>query len=226
MYRLLIIITLATAGIFQESVAIASDEQGAVISNAGIDLPLSTWVGPGDVLRIKAFPDTGSFISGNYIILDGGFIILPILGIVQVTHLSVSGLTDYLTNGYGKYLAYPSMQVEPLIRLSLLGGFIRPGMYLVNPLYPFSSALSAAGGTIRDDGLKLMRWERSGTVIATDLTSKVEGIQSLYAMGFKSGDQICITLRTKRDRLPVASFIVSTLIASGTLVLTLLVLLQ
>ena len=193
---------------------------------AVMELPLSALVGPGDVLRIKVFPDTGSFISGNYVVLDSGFVLLPILGFVQVTNRSLTALTDHLTGGYAKYLAFPSIQIEPMIRLSLLGGFIRPGMYLVNPLHPFANALSAAGGTIQDDGLKQLRWERNGKVLATDLTQMVEARTSLWALGFKSQDQVCVTLATSRDALPLASFIVSSIVAVTTLSLTLLVLIQ
>lgn len=233
-YRLPITFTLAGLLMFQGPDLMASEGQSTStqtteysrFSRAAMDIPLSTWVSAGDVVRIKAYPDTGSFVSGNYVILDSGFVILPLLGLVQVTHLSITGLTSHLTESYAKYLAYPTIQVEPLIHLSMLGGFLRPGMYLVNPLYPFSSALHAAGGTIRDDGLKMLRWERGGKVLATDLTSEVEGTRSLWASGFKSGDQVCITLRTKRDLLPVVSFIVSTLVATGTLTLTILVLTQ
>jgi protein involved in polysaccharide export with SLBB domain len=232
-------VAMLVAGLFRGSGLLAAEgPTGAVAATANalpiipsagspaMDLPLSTWVGPGDVLRIKAYPDTGSFISGNYVILDSGFAVLPIIGLVQVTHLSTSELTYRLTNAYAKYLAYPTLQIEPLIHLSILGGFLRPGMYLVNPLHPLSNALSAAGGTVRDDGLKLLRWERNGAVLATNLTSQVESTQSLWAVGFKSGDQICITLRVRRDLLPVASFIVSSIISSATLAVTLLVFLK
>lgn len=197
--------------------------QPPIISSTTMDLPLSTWVGPGDVIRIKAFPDTGSFISGNYVIMDSGFVMLPILGLIQVTKWSTTGLTTHLTSGYAKYLAYPTIQIEPLIHLSMLGGFLRPGIHLVNPLYSFASALGMAGGTVRDDGLKLLRWERNGKILATDMTAAVESAASLWAQGFKSGDQLCVTLRTERDALQVAAFYVSTIIATGTLLLTLLV---
>lgn len=201
----------------------AGVSQPSIISSTTMDLPLSTWVGPGDVIRIKAFPDTGSFISGNYVIMDSGFVMLPILGLMQVTKWSTTGLTTHLTSGYAKYLAYPTIQIEPLIHLSMLGGFLRPGMHLVNPLYSFSNALGAAGGTVRDDGLKLLRWERNGKILATNMTVAAESAASLWAQGFKSGDQLCVTLRSERDRLQVASFFTSTIIATGTLLLTLLV---
>jgi hypothetical protein len=234
-----IIVTMAAVGMFQGAWLMPAEGQTALIpasggdpsknppvSNAAMMLPLSTWIGPGDVLRIKAYPDTTSFISGVYTIFDSGFVNLPILGTVKVTTMSISGLTRHLTEAYAKYMAYPNVQVEPLIRIFLLGGFLRPGAYLVNPLHPFSNVLSAAGGTVRDDGLKLLRWERNGRVLASNLTAEVEGSQSLWATGFKSNDQICITLRNRRDISPLTSFITSTIIASGTLVITLLVLLK
>jgi protein involved in polysaccharide export with SLBB domain len=234
-----IIMAMAAVGIFQGAWLMPAEGQAAIVAasgsekaknppvpNAAMNLPLATWVGPGDVIRIKAYPDTTSFISGAYTIFDSGFVIMPILGIVQVTNRSISGLTQQLTEAYAKYMAYPSVQIEPLIHIFLLGGFIRPGAYLANPLHPFSNVLSAAGGTVRDDGLKLIRWERNGRVLASNLTAEVEGSTSLWAMGFKSNDQICVTLRNRRDISPLTSFITSTIIASGTLVITLLVLLK
>jgi protein involved in polysaccharide export with SLBB domain len=178
------------------------------------------------VLRIKSYPDTASFISGAYTIFNGGFVELPLLGRVQATEKSITELDRYLTDAYARYTAYPSVQVEPLIHMLLLGGFLRPGIYLVNPLSPFLNALTTAGGTVRDDGLKLLRWERNGTIMKSDLTAEVEGTKSLREIGFKSGDQICVTLRTKKDILPVVSFITSTIVASGTLVVALLVLMK
>jgi hypothetical protein len=238
-YRFSVVIVMAIAVLFQGPGPMASEvtasgaapggSSGSVQSSVAppvMDIPLSTLMGPGDVLRIKAFPDTASFISGFYTILDSGYVMLPVLGRVQVTHTSIMELNKQLTDAYARYTAYPSVQVEPLIHLLLLGGFLRPGVYLVNPLYPFSNALSAAGGTVRDDGLKLLRWERNGSILKSDLTAEVEGTKSLWELGFKSDDQICITQRTKKDILPVVSFITSTIVASGTLVVALLVLMK
>lgn len=188
------------------------------------DLPLSTWVGSGDVIRIKVFPDTSSFVSGSYVILDSGFVLLPLIGRTKVTHISVAGLTVQLTSAYAKYLAYPTLQIDPLIRVSLLGGFIRPGMYFVSPFHPLSSALSTAGGTVRDDGLKMLRWERGGKVLARNLIALAEGRSSLWALGFESGDQICVTSRPKIDELQVAGFVISSLVSTVTLVISLMLL--
>jgi protein involved in polysaccharide export with SLBB domain len=201
-----------------ETIASATNAPSFVaVAQPSQDIPLSTWVGPGDAIRIKAYPDTASFISGTYTVFDSGCVVLPIVGVTQITKLSIGALTKQLTNTYAKYLAYPTMQIEPLIHLSMFGGFLRPGMYLVNPLYPFANALSASGGPVRDDGLKLLRWERHGKVLAQNLTQTFEDSKSLWALGFKSGDQVCVTMRAKDDMLSIVSFIISTVVASGTL---------
>lgn len=235
LFRLSIALTLWFGGVFPVSELFANENQSfgdtaramqetPSVPQAVLYLPLSTWIGVGDIIRIKAFPDTAQFITGDYLILENGFAILPIIGLVQVTTQSMAALTENLTKRYAKYLAYPTIQIEPIIRLSFLGGFINPGMHKVNPMGSFSDALSTAQGTIRDDGLRLLRWERGGKVMAQDLTSNVEGSKTLLALGIKSGDQICVTILTKRDRLPVISLILSTLLATGTLAITLMVL--
>ncbi len=235
LFRLSIALTLWIGGVFPFTNVFAYENQAygdsarvyhetPAVPQAVLYLPLSTWIGVGDIIRLKAFPDTAQFITGDYLILENGFAMLPVLGLVQVTNLSIAALTENLTKRYAKYLAYPTIQIEPIIRLSFLGGFINPGMHKVNPMGTFSDALSASQGTIRDDGLKLLRWERGGQVMAKDMTSNVEGNKSLLALGIKSGDQICITILTKRDRLPMISLILSTLLATGTLAVTLLVL--
>ena len=42
----------------------------------------------------------------------------------------------------------------------------------------------------------------------------------------RSGDQICVTLRTPKDMLEITSMLVSTLVATGTFIVTILVLVK
>jgi protein involved in polysaccharide export with SLBB domain len=227
-YQLIIALVLATPNILSLSVnaadAVERNDNLSLKSPAAlfpaVELPISTWVGPGDVLRIRSFPDTGSYISGDYTILDSGCVVLPILGLIQVTHKSIEELTKQLSDSYAKFLSFPSLLVEPLITMSFIGGFLKPGIHLVNPLNPFSYALSTAGGTVRDDGLKQLRWERDGKVVKKNLTFEVQGAHSLWNLGFKSGDQICITQQTKRDMLLVTNFIVTTVLTTASIILT------
>jgi protein involved in polysaccharide export with SLBB domain len=190
------------------------------------NFPLSTWVGPGDALRIRSYPDTASFVSGYYTIMDSGFVTLPMIGSIKVTETSIAELTRHLNDYYAKYVAYTSLQIEPQIRIYFLGGFLRPGAYLVSPFQTFSNAISLAGGTVRDDGLHLLKWERNGKEMAKDLTAAVESPQSLYVMGFKSNDQVCVTVRGKREISPLTAYLTSSLISLGTLAVTLLIFLD
>ena len=172
------------------------------------------------MVRIKAYPDTALFITGDYPILADGYAVLPMVGLVKVTSQSEEALAENLTKQYSKFLAFPTLQIEPVIMISFLGGFINPGIRKVNPTHSFAEALTAAQGPVRDDGLSKMRWERGGKVLATDMTSTLESPRSIADLGFKSGDQVCVTLLTQRDRLPIISLIASTLLASATLAVT------
>jgi protein involved in polysaccharide export with SLBB domain len=240
--RSAIILMLACAGIFQNYCPMAienapmspspmDDTRGKSpvapsIAPQSMNMPLSTWIGPGDALRIKSFPDTASFISGYYTVSDSGFVTLPMIGALRVADMTTAELTRQLGDYYAKYIAFTSVQVEPLLRIFFLGGFLRPGGYLVSPFYPFSSALSLAGGPVRDDGLHLLKWERGGKSVKKNLTDEVESHRSLWSLGFKSNDQICMTVRQNRDISPLTSYITSTLISLGTLVVTILILNQ
>jgi protein involved in polysaccharide export with SLBB domain len=240
--RSAIIVLLACAALFQNHCLLAvgnappspppmDDTRGkspaaTPLAPPSMNMPLSTWIGSGDALRIKSFPDTGSFISGYYTVSDSGFVTLPMIGALRVSDMTVTELTRQLGDYYAKYIAFTSVQVEPLIRIFFLGGFLRPGAYLISPFYPLSSALSLAGGPARDDGLHLLKWERGGKMLEKNLTAAVESPKSLWALGFKSNDQVCVTVRQNRDISPLTSYITSTLISLGTLVVTILILNQ
>jgi protein involved in polysaccharide export with SLBB domain len=147
----------------------------------------------GDALLITTYPDTGIFFRGIHRIDDQGFADLPIIGKIQVIDKSEKELSDALIAAYVNYLRYPIVQVRPLIRVSLLGGFYRPGLYWVTPESSLWDIVNIAGGTQREDGIQKLRWERSKMLIKTDLVEDFQSGSSLTQMGFNSGDQIWVT---------------------------------
>jgi protein involved in polysaccharide export with SLBB domain len=182
---------------------------------------------PGDAVRITALPDTGLLSGGIFPIDDSGQITLPILGKTAITHMTQAQLASYLNGAYVKYLRVPSLQVEPLIRVSLLGGFVRPGLYYASPRSSVWAAVLLAGGPVREDGILKLRWERSRQVVSCDLVAPFESGRSLAELGFRSGDQLCVTAHTKEDFsdvfrgsvLPVLGLAVSVVSASATAIL-------
>jgi protein involved in polysaccharide export with SLBB domain len=179
----------------------------------------------GDAVRIMVAPDSVHFINGIYQIDDNGSVFLPIIGNVKIDTMSEKELSSFLNAVYLHYLRYPSLQVQPLIRVSLLGGFQKPGLFYVSPSSSLWEVVALAGGPVREDGLKKMKWERNGILKGMELLTPMESGVSLATMGIKSGDQLWITHVPKRDGweifttdiLPIVSISVSAVSATASL---------
>ncbi len=152
---------------------------------------------PGDAVFISTFPDTTSFLNNIFPIDDRGYVELPILGKVKISHMTEAEFKQFLKENFQDYLRYPYIYVKPMIRISVLGGVFRPSLYYVDPHQSLWEVLYMAGGTIDEDGLKQMRWERDGEVVEDDLIPYLQNGTSLKAMGFRSGDQIWVRTPTK-----------------------------
>ncbi len=174
---------------------------------------------PGDAVRISLPLDTMSFLNGVYPIDDDGIIILPIIGEFQIAGLSTQEFEEAIRKDYEVYLRFPEVQALPLIRVSLLGGFARPGMYYVEPQRSIWDLISIAGGTNNEKGLGKMRWERDRKIVQKDLIPLIESGRSLRSIGFKSGDQLWTPGESRR----VTDFLVRDLLPIGTFFLSLLV---
>jgi protein involved in polysaccharide export with SLBB domain len=179
----------------------------------------------GDAVRIAVSSDTTHFVNGTYRIDDNGFIFLPVLGKVKIDTMSEKGFQSFLNTAYVSYLRYPTIQAHTLIRVSLLGGFAKPGLFYVDPSASLWEAIALAGGPVREDGMKKINWERGGIIIDKKLLTSIESGQSLGAVGIRSGDQLWITHVPKKngweiftaDILPVLSVSISALAATATL---------
>lgn len=182
----------------------------------------------GTAFKIAVFPDTVHFLNGIHDVDDQGNAFLPIVGTVRVDGLTQKALTAKLDTIYLPFLRYPTLRVQPLIRISLLGGFIRPGLYYVSPDASLWDAIEMAGGPVREDGLKLIKWERSGAILKQDLVNEIQAGTSLSAMGLRSGDQLWVTHELKRGAwdimatgiVPILSLAVTALSAFATLYFT------
>ncbi len=152
----------------------------------------------GDAIKVQVFPDTMGFPNGVYFIDSRGYADLPVVGRIKVEGRGSKEITEYLKENWAEYLRYPNVQVRPVIRISLLGGFARPGFYCIDPHLSLWNAVHIAGGTVRSDGLKKMVWERGGKVISKDLVTILESGKSLYDVGFQTGDQLRVTAKPER----------------------------
>ena len=146
-------------------------------------------VKPGDAIQILVYPDTTSFLHGVYYIDGDGNIFLPIIGKVRITDMSEQEFIQFVKDNYSNYLKGPNLQVRHLIGVSLLGGFNQPGLYYIDPNATLWQLLELGGGTMRENGLRELRWERNKNIIQSDLISYLESGKSLQSIGVKSSDQ-------------------------------------
>lgn len=170
----------------------------------------------GDALCISTVPDTG-FPNGIYQIHGNGNVDLPMLGTVKVVPSQKDSFELLIRLAYVHYIKDPNILVHRMIRVSLLGGFIKPGLYWISPETTLWNAVYMAGGPMHEDGIKKMRWERNGKIVKRKLVHDFESGKTLNEMGFNSGDQISVTSRSKKspwevmlqDVIPVLSFVIA-----------------
>ncbi len=178
----------------------------------------------GDAIELAVYPDTTSFPNGVYPINDQGFAYFPVLGYKKVAGKSAKTLEKLLKEAYVDFLPRPNIQVRPLIRVSLMGGFFQPGLYWIDPKENLWNCIKLAGGTGREDGLEKIRWRRSNITISKELIPYIESGRSLEEIGFKSGDQLLVTRRPKQqfwevfrtDVLPVLTVTLSAVASAAT----------
>ena len=146
----------------------------------------------GDAVEISAFPDTSSFLNQIFPIDDRGYVDLPIYGAVKIDNMSESDFEQYLKTQYKDYLRFPFIQIKPLIRVSVLGGVPTPGFMYFDPNQSLWELIHQAGGTIDENGLKEMKWERNRRAVDKNLIPYLQDGSSLKNIGLKSGDQIWV----------------------------------
>lgn len=152
---------------------------------------------PGDAVFISTMPDTTSFLNGIFPIDDRGFVELPIYGKAKISHMSEAEFLNFIRENFRDYLRFPNLQVKPMIRLSVLGGVPRPGFYYFDANRSLWEVIYEVGGTLDENGLRDMRWERNGGSIENELIPYLQTGISLREIGFRSGDQIWVRTPTK-----------------------------
>ncbi len=175
----------------------------------------------GEALKIAAFPDSGSILSGTFPIDNDGYVDFPLIGMTKVIHETPREIEQYLTAQYKVFLPRQHMIVRLMFRTALVGGFLKPGVYWVDPHGSLWDVIQLGGGTLREDGIKKIQWVHGtdGKIKTMKLLPYLQSEQSLLDIGFKSGDQLTVSAIPKRGTweffkdgfLPVISIVASLL---------------
>lgn len=131
---------------------------------------------PGDrlVLRVpqeQTLNDTFTVRTGRMLILPN-FQPIPMQGVLR------SETQAYLTKQVARYIRNADVQVEPLMRLSLLGAVNRPGFYTIRADALASEAIMAGGGPSGTADIAKTSIRRNGQEVRTK-----EEVQAAFARG-------------------------------------------
>ncbi|MFQ5648761.1 MAG: polysaccharide biosynthesis/export family protein [bacterium] len=148
-------------------------------------------------------------LNGDYLIDNRGYVFFPLIGDVKVIGHNPRTVAEELKEKFSAYMQEPIIIVEPLIRVTLLGAFRRPGTYLVQPDASLWALVDLAEGPDDNSDLRKMYIERSGRLIKKSLLSGFERAYTLQELDIRSGDQILLPERKRfrvRDAFEILRF--------------------
>lgn len=151
---------------------------------------------PGDAVRITVIEIGRSTervalnLNGDYKINSMGYIMLPLIGNVKVIGHDRVSLAKQLVELLSPYLKEPYITALPLIRVTLMGPFNKPGSYRISPESSLWELIEMAEGPQEHCDLNSIRVERGGRILLKNLLEQFERGHSLEDIGIKSGDQI------------------------------------
>jgi len=148
---------------------------------------------PGSAIQVTIWQEPD--LSGDFSIDSRGYVILPLIGKVNVSRFTPESLESYLQEEYASYLRNPIIQTLPLIRVSVLGYVREPGLYRVEPDRPLWDVIAMAGGPSDRGDVTRMFVSRQGLVRIESLLDAYEEGISMREVGIESGDQIIVPTR-------------------------------
>jgi protein involved in polysaccharide export with SLBB domain len=145
---------------------------------------------PGSAIQVTIWQEPD--LSGNFSIDSQGYVILPLIGKVNVSKMTTESLEGYLKEEYSSYLRNPIIETLPLIRVSVLGNVRYPGLYRVEHDRPLWDVIAMAGGPTERGDVTRTFVMRGGKVVNKNLLPAYEEGISLREVGILSGDQVVV----------------------------------
>jgi protein involved in polysaccharide export with SLBB domain len=139
------------------------------------------------VLEEQTLNDTFAVRTGRVLVLPN-FPAIPMEGVLR------SEVQDYLSGKIAQYIRNPTVTVEPLVRVSLLGSVNRPGFYTIRADALASEAIMAGGGPSGNADISKTVIRRNGQEVRSR-----EQVQAAFARGvsldelnLQPGDEIVV----------------------------------
>jgi protein involved in polysaccharide export with SLBB domain len=147
-------------------------------------------VRPGDVVKIVVWGHED--LSGDFPIDENYNLLLPLVGSINVRHMSVTQLRQRLDTELSQLFQRPFFTLTPLFRVAVLGEVYKPGLYSVDPTLTVVDLLALAGGPTRQANNKKLQLIRGGENIRISLEPAAIARSTLRELGVRSGDQLVV----------------------------------
>ncbi len=151
---------------------------------------------PGDLIRVRIWREPD--FSGDFLVDEGGVVVLPRLGALNVTSEPPESLKAKLIREYRTFLNHSSIDVVFLRRVQIAGAVQKPGLYHVDPMMTVGDALALAGGVLPDGRPDKVEIIREGGKLPGTLSGRVVISHSPV----RSGDQLYVPERSWVSRNP------------------------
>ena len=136
--------------------------------------------------------DTASVLNGAFPIDSAGYVTLPVAGRLFVHDMTASEIESYLAKRMSQYLRDTHIIATPVVRLTLIGHWQRPGMHYVDPQSSVWEACRVVGGPAGEQNIHKWRVMRGSETLPISLLDEFSKGSSLRAAGVRSGDLFII----------------------------------
>ena len=159
---------------------------------------------PGDSIRILVW--RYEEFSGQFGIGADGSIAHPLYREVKASEVPLTGLEAAISTALRAFIDQPTVVVEPLFVVVVVGDVVSPGTYALPPPTTLVQAVAAAGGPSLDSkpsSTKLLRNE-SGRVTAEYEIDLTDPANAAFRSTIRSGDQLIVPAKTFTTGLWIA----------------------
>ncbi|MDP1948341.1 MAG: polysaccharide biosynthesis/export family protein [Nitrospirota bacterium] len=136
------------AGIALMLVAACAEIPREALEEIGRPLPKDFLLGPEDVVEVTVWRNQD--LSRTVVVRPDGMISLPLIGDVQASGLTASGVSEKISKRLSEYKENPSVSVSVKeinsYSIFVVGEFVRPGKYSLKSYTTVLQAVSLAGG--------------------------------------------------------------------------------
>jgi polysaccharide export outer membrane protein len=144
---------------------------------------------PGDRIKVVVWREPD--LSGEFMVDPSWHVVLPRVGKWDVRNETESSLEDKVTAALREELRNPSVDLQVLRRIRILGSVDRPGLYPVDNTMTVSDALAQAGGASMQGKKDVVELVRGGE----RFTIKLQDDHKLSELPLRSGDVLYVPER-------------------------------